>query len=132
VRSWVIRVTSVFLLAFQAFFLNIVVPGHTRGVITLTGRSDAGGAGAASMSGSSCCHTEARKAPEDSSRKAPTPKDRAECAVCHIAARVTTATTIDLRLTELGLLEVLPLPPPQLADSVDQIPTYLGRAPPAV
>jgi hypothetical protein len=128
VRSWVIRVTSLFLLAFQAFFLNIVVPGHTRGVITLTGRSDAG---TASMSGSSCCHTEGRKSSEDSSRKAPTPKDRAECAVCHIAARVTTATTIDLRLTELGLLEVLPLPPPQLADSVEQFPTYLGRAPPA-
>jgi hypothetical protein len=127
VRFSLIRVTSVFLLLFQAIFLNVVVPGHTRGVITLTGRSDAG---AASMPAPGCCRTEEHKTREDGSHKAPTPKDRAECAVCHIAARITTATTIDLRLTELGLLEVLPLPPPQLARSVEQIPTYLGRAPP--
>ncbi len=32
------RLTAVFLLVYEALFLNVVLPGHTRGAITLDGR----------------------------------------------------------------------------------------------
>jgi hypothetical protein len=92
---------AIFLLVFQSVFLNIIVPGHTRGVITLSGKVTVG-----SIADLGCpfCPQPIRKDP----KKAPTSQDRAQCAICQLAIRITHAPVIDFRLGELGLLEVVP------------------------
>jgi hypothetical protein len=94
------------LLAFQAFFLTIVVPGHLRGAVTLTGTrapiglSELGlsAAGACPM----CCASDAPQdgarpnSPAASKNHAPTSKDRSECAICHIAAALMVPPAIEL------------------------------------
>jgi hypothetical protein len=79
-------------LAYQTFFLNVVVPGHTRGAITLTGQ--------ASMQRLKGCCCDSK--PGDS-KDAPTPKDRQNCAICNLAAHYTLPPVVDFRLSELGL-----------------------------
>src|SRR4051812_47753099 len=87
------------LLVFQAVWLNAIVPGHTRGVVTLPGMScDAGPTVAA---GARCC-------PAKGSSKAPAaPADRsAHCAVCYFAARITPPPVIDLTPPPLARTEI--------------------------
>jgi hypothetical protein len=107
---------------FQFVLLNVALPGHTRGVITLPGykpdRHEV----------ASCCTGHASKS--NSPEQAPSERDRAHCAVCFFAATVCVPPVHDLRLTELGLADLLPVPPPVVADSIEFRPTYLGRAPP--
>ena len=108
------RVVRVLLVGFQALFLNVIAPGHTRGIITLGGKSSL-----------TCCQT--RSEPS----KAPTPKDKASCAICYVVARFAPPPVVDFRLTELGLRDVMPLAPPQRIVSHQAPLTYDGRAPPA-
>jgi len=107
------RIARVLLVGFQALFLNVIAPGHTRGIITLECKPSL-----------SCCQT--RSDPS----KAPTPKDKTSCAICYVVARFTPPPVIDFRLTELGLREVVPLPPPQSIISHQAPLAYHGRAPP--
>lgn len=76
------RATALFLVLFQALFLNVFVPVHTRGAITL------GGAGRVEVSAAGekggCCA--ARSGHEPGRRQAPTPQDRKCCAVCYLAS----------------------------------------------
>jgi hypothetical protein len=112
---------GVFLL-YQAFFLNVFVPGHTRGIVQLPGSH---------MVMPCCCGMGA-----GDSKKSPTDKDkqnRAEnCAICAFAARLTIPPTIDLTLPpleKLGLIE-------QLSPRQIELPAfplrYHGRAPPTL
>ena len=107
------------LLLYQFAFLNLFLPGHTRGAITL---DPARGCAAC------CCGQPADSRPRD---RQPTESDRHSCAVCHFAARVVPPPTVDLRPPHLGLLHLLPTPPPAVVVLPDVIPTYLGRGPPA-
>src|SRR5262245_48829752 len=95
------RMIALFLLIFPAFFLNIVVPGHTRGLITLAG----GGASPDSQRQitDSCCASHSH-----GSHSAPSQKDRANCAICHLAARYTPPPVVDFRLDQIDLVELLP------------------------
>jgi hypothetical protein len=65
-------------------WFNVVVPAHTRGMITLqpgTGET---------IASSSCCSSEAASSdPADPSQPAK-PKSRGPCAVCYVAATYTT------------------------------------------
>lgn len=119
--SRTVRWTGLFLLVFQSLFLNVIVPGHARGMITMDGRG-----------GCPACCCRAASTGDRSHRQAPTPADRANCAICNFAARITWAAPPNLSLPELGLVQLLPLPPPAVAVSLQIVPTYLGRAPPAV
>ena len=109
------------LLLYQAFFLNVVLPGHTRGLITL----DHGGSSDACAA---CCASKSAKKSEVPT--SPSPRDQANCAICHFAMRVTPAPAISLDLPKLGLLAVLPFPAPHTVESRAVVHTYLGRAPP--
>ena len=113
------RAARILLIAFQVLFLNVVLPGHTRGVVTMSGRS----ASAAAESG--CCHG---KHGGDSGK--PSEKDKSECAVCFFAARVTPPPVVDLNLTRLGLVEVIAAARPVVAESAQVELPYHGRAPP--
>ncbi len=119
------RAGRILFILYQAIFLNIVLPGHTRGSITLTGKSD--NALQSSAAGCSCC---VRKNDRTQKSNAPTPRDRANCAICHLAARITLPPTISFSLSPLGLVETLALPAPVHFDAFQFIPIYDGRGPP--
>src|SRR4051794_40481762 len=94
------------LLLFQAIWLNVIVPGHTRGVVALPGADcQACDAAAASLpTRASCCDS----SPTRSQRQTPNPSGRASrCAVCAFAARLTVPPVIDLTPPALGFLERL-------------------------
>jgi hypothetical protein len=114
---------SVFLLVFEAAFLNVVVPGHTRGVITLSGKSSA--AGMADLGCPFC----SRRSGNDP-KKAPDQKDQSECAICHIAAMLTLPPVVDLVPPPLCLAFVIEAPAPMSAPHA-RIPLICHeRAPP--
>lgn len=108
------------LLLYQALFLNVLVPGHTRGQITTSSDSSC----------SSCCASETSDSKRNDGK--PTERDKINCAVCYFVARMTPVAFVSLTLPELGLLRLLPTPPPAAVESDEFVPTYLGRGPPAV
>ena len=76
------RAALVSLLVFETFWLTVVVPGHTRGAVTLPGYK----ASAACDEPAGCCP----RPPKKSDPAAPAdPSRAAHCAVCFFAARLT-------------------------------------------
>ena len=117
------RPAAVFLLVYQTVFLNVVLPGHTRGAITLDGRHTGDRAVC-------CCGDVGDKPADDDRRPVPSQRDRDHCSICNFAARVVPPTLPDLRLVPLGLVDRLPSPRPATVDPADRIVTYYGRGPP--
>src|SRR5688500_9564927 len=120
-----------FLLFLQAFWLNVVLPGHQRGLIVLPGPDSTPSQQAAcDTAPTKCCH-EAKpetKPPADS----PNPSRKAHCAVCAFAARLTVPPAPLLAPTLLELRpETAPIALHNLFES-DLPPVYWGRGPPAV
>jgi hypothetical protein len=109
-----------FLLVYQFLFLNVILPGHTRGAVTLDGKHAAQ---------CCCCCDHAVDGPAKSPA-IPSQRDRDHCALCDFAARVTTQQVFVLRLDPIGLLARLPVPTPTVLVSADFLPTYLGTGPP--
>lgn len=115
------------LLIFQALWLNVILPGHMRGVVTLPGSADQSEAG---DDCGSCCAT---SKPDSSQDKSPSDGNRAaRCAVCFFALRVTPPPVVDLRPPAMALLEIEAPPAHATFVSYEHRLTYLGRAPPAV
>jgi hypothetical protein len=128
------RATLIFLLIFQSFWLAVVLPGHTRGVVTLPGYKAATCESASMPAMPDCCSSE-RALPSDrglpSDRKsAPDPDRAAHCAICFFAARLTMSPVVDLAPAPLRLVRVLPPVDSEYWISLNCLPTYLGRAPP--
>jgi hypothetical protein len=111
------------LLIYEAMFLNIVLPGHTRGQITIDGKHTVD---SNSCPLCCCCATETPA----SGPAVPSQRDREHCALCQFMAGLTSVPLIRLTLPELGLLELLPVPPPHSIVSLQLIPTYLACGPP--
>jgi hypothetical protein len=107
------------LILFQFFWLNIVLPGHTRGMITVPGTPPAG-----SVS-DDCCATH-------SDSKQPTPDQQKHCAICNFAIGLFTPPVVNYDHLIRGLLHTLPIPPPAAVESDSPLLTYHGRAPPLV
>ncbi|HSI32139.1 MAG: hypothetical protein ACAI43_23350 [Phycisphaerae bacterium] len=131
---------------YQAFWLNAVVPGHTRGLVTVgcascdspVAHAGAEGQGAschAAKPKSRCCPKERaaalgeKQAGKDSENK-PTSGDRARCAVCFFAAGLTVAPPVDPELERGGLVAVLDVMAPRSPVVEGHRAAYLGRAPP--
>ena len=115
------RAGCIALLIFQALWLNVILPGHTRGIITLPGsRADA--------ASSACCANS--KAKHDGPAK-PTPRPAA-CAVCFFAARLTLPDVVDLSPPALGLLETLDIPLTEQLPHAPSLIPFNGRGPPLV
>ena len=116
------RIGRVALLIFQALWLNVILPGHTRGIITLPGT-------ACADSGSGCCAKAKHSEPETPAK----PNRRASaCAVCFFAARLSTPDVVDLSPPPLGLIAVIDVP---ATESIPFTAVSLGfdsRGPPAV
>jgi hypothetical protein len=116
---------SIFLLLFQTIFLSVIVPGHARGVITLSGKI-------ASVSLADFGCPLCREGHKNDPKKAPSQQDRSECAICHLAIRITTSPPVDFRLGELTLLEVVDPPAAEAVPVNVAVSTQFCRGPPAV
>jgi hypothetical protein len=112
------RGLRVALIVFQALWLNVLLPGHTRGVIVTPGTA---------RQVHDCCRSEGapgKDTPADSQRRA------AHCAICFFAAHLSTPPVIDLSAPPLGLTDTLKPVAPTVCHAAEFVPTYLGRAPP--
>jgi hypothetical protein len=115
------KLICAFLLAYQFLFLNVVLPGHTRGVITLTGKSASCSLG--DLGCPFCGHS-------GDTKKSPTHQDQSDCAICHLALRIVSEAPVDLRLTDLGLLCVAPDWRPQIPVLATPVSLPFCRGPP--
>jgi hypothetical protein len=110
------------LIVYQFIFFNIVLPLHTRGMITVDGKHTANAVCCC------CCGGRTRQAPNSE----PSQRDRQNCAICYFAAHVMPTPFPNLKLPEMGLLRILPPPQSMSALSLDHLLTYQSRGPPAV
>jgi hypothetical protein len=112
-------------LAFQFLWLNVIVPGHRRGVVSLPGMECSACAADAGHTVHACCPS-GPKSPQ------PIPADKADrCAICFFAARLSPTVAIDFTHPPLRLIGVSDLAPELINHSPDFAFTYLGRAPPS-
>jgi hypothetical protein len=116
------RIGRIALVLFQALWLNVILPGHTRGIITLPGTACADGP-------SSCCLRKAHVKSHLPAKPAPRP---GSCAVCFFAARLSTPDFIDLTPPPLGLLTTASIPPSQSLYPPSLVLAFDSRGPPAV
>jgi hypothetical protein len=112
------RTARILLIAWLVWCLNVFLPGHTRGVMTVATPADQ----------PSCCTAGSSKHHRD---QKPTPEQRACCAVCYFAAGLSTPLpTIDA-LAALGLAEILPPAPLLPAPTREASLPYFPCGPPA-
>jgi len=96
------RVGIIALAVFELVWLNVIIPGHTRGSVTMP-----------------CCSCEAQTQPQTQNGPAascplcaakktehhePTPSDREHCALCFFAAHLSTPPALDLSAPKLRFL----------------------------
>jgi hypothetical protein len=120
-------------LLFQAIWLNVVLPGHTRGIVTLAGAScsacatQAGDDAGRAAANKHCCSASPAS---HQARHDPTPRQKANCAICAFAARITPPPPISVIPQHAGPAIALTPPLRQAAVSLELIPTYYGNGPP--
>lgn len=90
------------LIFFQFFFVNVFVPGHTRGAVTIDGKREA-----------PCCERMARAermragkagTGKGSESDSPTSKDRQCCAVCYLVSHY---TPVEPMVFDVGVMELI-------------------------
>lgn len=119
-----LRRAGIFLLvAFQFLWLNIVIPGHTRGMIVMAGVQS-------SSEAHSCCDMDDMPAPSGKQPATPSKDRAANCAICAFAAHLSVPPVIDLAPRPSDLLCRLPDPRVQSITAQELVLSYLGRAPP--
>jgi hypothetical protein len=104
------------LIFFQFVWLNIVLPGHTRGIVTVGDHCGV----------ASCCANK----PAKSGDKSPTPDQQKRCAICAFAAALSTPPAIDASLDLLGVGRTMQNVVPISAPSPDLPSANRERAPP--
>jgi hypothetical protein len=120
------RPVHLFLLVFQALFLNVVVPGHERGIVQLAG-SPCESCQSSRPAPRSCCTNRT-----DSTRQPADPDRPSHCAVCSFAANLCIPPVFHLTPQALGLLEVCDPPAPHIAPSAGLQLRQRSRAPPVI
>ena len=90
------RAAILALVIFEALWLNVIIPGHRRGCVTMPccSCSEASGAPACPL----CA------AAGKGSKHSPTPADRQNCALCFFAAHLSIPPTLDLSAPKLRFL----------------------------
>jgi hypothetical protein len=92
-RRWL----SVALAIFEAFWLNVVVPGHKRGIVQMPGAP--GGAVCAC-----CCDQTGNSEQAGGSKKDSSQGSAATCAICNFAAHLSVPPIVDFTPPKLKLL----------------------------
>ncbi len=116
-----IRIFSLGLLAFQTMWLLLVLPGHTRGLVSWTPSCE---------SQVVCCPADGKVARSPDGQ--PTPEQQKNCAVCYYAVGLTPPPVLDLYVPDLGLLKILPTLPAPIHAEQQHILTYYACGPPVV
>jgi hypothetical protein len=111
------RLGRILLIVWQVWCLNVFLPAHTRGAVTV-GKA---------ASHASCCRSEPR---DDDRSSKPTPEECSRCSVCYFAAGLSTPPVVNLNLLPHGLLDLLDPPAPALAVSRDYPLAYYPCGPP--
>jgi hypothetical protein len=109
------------LLAFQAMWLLLVLPGHTRGAISWTRGASASDA---------CCFVQKGTTPAPNNT--PTKEQQKNCAVCYYALGLTPPPVLDLYVPDLGLIKIIPLLPVPMHAEQDHLLTYHACGPPTL
>jgi len=91
------------ILVFQAFFLNIVVPGHQRGIVQLPGAVPSAQQGRCPF-----CAGDSSTADTKTNKSHAPAGDRENCAICFIAAHLSLPPVFTISLEPLHLLGSLP------------------------
>jgi hypothetical protein len=120
-----IRAARIALVLHLAVWLNVVIPGHTRGRYTVPGSRSS-----AERAASACCAQRSTARPVERNDQ-PTPDQRARCAICYFALGLSTPPPIDWEPAPLAALNTLAVPAAVTIDSHPFRHTYFGRAPPA-
>jgi hypothetical protein len=94
------RASVLALVIFELVWLNVIIPGHTRGCVTMPcGCREESSAPAAAQACPLCA-----AAAEKGSHHSPTPSDREHCALCFFAAHLSIPPVLDLSAPRLGFL----------------------------
>jgi hypothetical protein len=94
-----VLILRVILSCYVLVWLTFVVPGHTRGKITIPGAQSV----SISLEQDSCCSV---KAPAGKSNHTPTQDERKRCAVCYAIACFMPAPLLVVYSTPLALIEL--------------------------
>ena len=108
-------VARIFAAVFWFAWAGVIVPGHTRGIISL-----------ADQGGKACCHSSNGRMPTE---KAPLPTSK-NCAVCAAAAKVGHETIAIPAALKLGFVELAFLPDLTEAPALERILSFQTRGPP--
>jgi hypothetical protein len=131
-KSWHLlhsRGFRIALVAFQFLWLNVILPGHRRGVVALPGGECSQCEARVEQTERACCAKHSH-VPHPGPSAPSIPSDR--CAICFFAARVSPAVAFDFTHPPLQLIGVQELPPVVVSHSPQFASTYLGRAPPSI
>lgn len=106
---------------FQFVWLNIVLPGHTRGAITMPGSKPAASCG-------SCCASPVKS---DKPHK-PTPDEQRRCAVCYFAAGYTIPVVFHFDLKPNGATVAIAVEHAEQIAGLNLLRTYDANGPPVL
>src|SRR4051812_19620578 len=101
------RAGTILLVIFETFFLNVVVPAHTRGVVTVPGTAPA--PACISYRSTGCCPSHQSAADGGRGEKTPSPEQQSRCAICFFAASLSTPPAFADVLDSHGLCDVAPV-----------------------
>ena len=121
------RAARVAILLFQALWLNVVLPGHQRGVVALPGSECPN----CRLALATACHSGCATTPADSNRSVPG-DPASHCAICQFAAMLSLPPVIDLSPPVHHFLELRTIPVAECLVSLPFPATYDGRAPPVL
>lgn len=114
------RPFHLFLLVFEFIWLGIVIPVHTRGIVSM---------------GDTCPNCVAREShcPHcHPGKNEPAPHQDQGCAICNFAMHLTLPPLYDCRPAALGVVELLPIARPESFISRTHYNANRDRAPPAI
>ena len=115
------------LILFQFLWLNVVIPGHTRGAITIPDTTT----GARTIAPADSCCALPAPSPDGADDDRPSPDERRRCAVCYQAAGYTLPPVFNIDLAPVGLSAcVHERPTMQVASRHIPLP-YFPAGPPA-
>ena len=117
------RVAVILLALFQAAWLNAILPGHRRGVVTVPGYEPS--------ATHACCASDAgHDGPGDGSSNGDQKQRAAHCAVCAFAAKLSTPPALEAPVCSPRPVALAEVPPPDAAPSRPFVLTYHSRGPP--
>lgn len=130
------RLGTISLILFQVVWLNVILPGHRRGVVTLPGTAAAANTNCESppQPAHGCCKAAPAISGTDgaSDQQPAKPGNAANCAICQYAAGLVVPHTIDVVPAPVGLAEASRLVRSRTVEDQPLARTYDACGPPVL